>query len=66
MEQIDVHGLPEEEVQLIAAFVEFLRARRQEHRQPTAAAPAEQEPAFAAWPLGVKDTLSREEIYEYL
>ena len=66
MEQINVHGLLEEEVQLIAAFVEFLRARRQEHRQPTAAAPAGQEPAFAAWPLGVKGTLSREEIYEHL
>jgi hypothetical protein len=66
MEQIDVHGLPEEEVQLIAAFVEFLRARRTEHRQLTAAAPAEQEPAFAARPLGVKGALSREEIYEHL
>jgi hypothetical protein len=66
MEQIDVHGLPEEEVQLIAAFVEFLRARKQEHRQPTAAAPVGQEPVFAAWPLGVKGTLSREEIYEHL
>ena len=25
MEQIDVHDLPEEQVQLVAAFVEFLR-----------------------------------------
>ena len=66
MEQIDVHGLPEEEVQLIAAFVEFLRACRQEHRQPTAATPAEQEPVFAAWSLKAKGTLSREEIYEHL
>ena len=66
LEQIDVHDLPEEEVQLIAAFVEFLRLRRQEHLQPTAAVPAEQEPIFAAWPLRVKGTLSREEIYEYL
>jgi hypothetical protein len=67
MEQIDVHGLPEDEMQLIAAFVEFLRARRQEYRQPTVAAPAEREPVFAAWPLGVKGTLlSRDEIYEHL
>jgi hypothetical protein len=66
MEQIDVHGLPEEEVQLIAAFVEFLRTRKQEHRQPTAAVPAGQKPAFAAWPLGAKGTLNREEIYEHL
>ena len=30
MERIDVHDLPEEEVRVIAAFVEFLRQRRQE------------------------------------
>ena len=41
MEQIDVHGLPEEEMQLIAAFVEFLLpadrsiGNRQRLRQPS-------------------------------
>jgi hypothetical protein len=58
--------LPEEAMQLIAAFVEFLRARRQEYRQPTMAASAEREPVFPAWPLGVKGTLSREELSEHL
>jgi hypothetical protein len=38
VENIDVHDLPEEEVQMVAAFVEFLRRRR---RQQSA---VEQEP----------------------
>jgi hypothetical protein len=67
MESIDVHDLPEDQAQLVAAFVKFLR-----HRVPQKV-PRERSPAtvlpespFAHWPLGVKDTLSREEIYEYL
>ena len=30
MDSIDVHDLPEEQAQLVAAFVEFLRRQRQE------------------------------------
>jgi hypothetical protein len=30
MDRIDVHDLPEEQAQLVAAFVEFLRHQRQE------------------------------------
>jgi hypothetical protein len=30
MDNIDVHDLPEEQAQLVAAFVEFLRHQRQE------------------------------------
>jgi hypothetical protein len=30
MDSIDVHDLPEEQAQLLAAFVEFLRQQRQE------------------------------------
>jgi hypothetical protein len=30
MDSIDVHDLPEEQAQLLAAFVEFLRQRREE------------------------------------
>lgn len=38
MDSIDVHDLPEEQAQLIAAFVEFLRRQRQEqgHREALA------------------------------
>jgi hypothetical protein len=67
MESIDVHDLPDNEVEIIAAFVEFLRQRRQQ-RAPRAHPPAHvpAESPFASWPLGAKGTLSREEIYEHL
>jgi hypothetical protein len=67
MEQIDVHDLPEEQAQLLQEFVEFLkqrgRTRGQAEEQPL---PLAETPAFAVWPLGVKGTLSREEIYDHL
>jgi hypothetical protein len=70
MESIDVHDLPEDDAQLIAAFVEFLRLRHiQRGGEPATEIPVEakqDEPVFASWPLGVKGTLSREEIYDYL
>ena len=67
MESIDVRDLPGDQAQLVAAFVEFLRRRIQEQtprQRPPATAPTES--PFASWPLGVKGTLSREEIYEHL
>jgi len=67
MDQIDVHDLPEEEARLIAAFVEFLRRQRQERgQQEFSQAEATAPSPFAVWPLGVKGTLSREEIYDDL
>ncbi len=68
MDHIDVHDLPEEEARLIAMFVEFLRRRKQgaaqrEVQQAEAPTPPVH---FAVWPLGVKGTLSREDIYDYL
>ena len=70
MESIDVHDLPEGEAQVIAAFVEFLRQRQKrqtEGQTRTIQAEATKHAlVFAAWPLGVKGTLSREEIYDYL
>jgi hypothetical protein len=67
MESIDVHDLPDDEAEIVAAFVEFLKQRRQRHvqrAQPLAKTPTES--PFASWPLGVKGTLSREDIYEHL
>jgi hypothetical protein len=67
MESIDVHDLPEDEAEVVAAFVEFLKQRRQQQvqrGQPPAKTPTES--PFASWPLGVKGTLSREDIYEHL
>lgn len=75
VESIDVHDLPEEEAQLAAAFVEFLRQHKGKYTQagedhvqvPSVEAPGKMaDILFAAWPLGVKGTLRREEIYDYL
>jgi hypothetical protein len=67
MESIDVHDLPEDEAEIVAAFVEFLKQRKQQREQqaqPPMKTPTES--PFASWPLGAKGTLSREEIYEHL
>jgi hypothetical protein len=68
MDHIDVHDLPEEEARLIATFVEFLRRRKQAAAQREVQQAEEMSPLvhFAVWPLGVKGTLSRQEIYDYL
>jgi hypothetical protein len=71
MQSIDIHDLPEDEAQIIAAFVEFLRERRRQaaegsHAVVTEAEAIPQAPTFATWPLGVQGTLSREEIYDHL
>ena len=64
MESIDVHDLPEEEAEIVVAFVEFLKQRRKQPSQgehPPPQVPAES--PFASWSLGAKGTLSREDIY---
>jgi hypothetical protein len=64
MDSIDVHDLPEDQAQLLAAFVEFLR----QQKQAAGAAPEARTPMpqpFATWHLGVKGRLTREEIYEH-
>jgi hypothetical protein len=64
MESIDVHDLPEDEAEIVVAFVEFLKQRRPQQaqrEQPPAKTPTES--PFASWPLGAKGTLSREDIY---
>jgi hypothetical protein len=72
MDAIDVHDLSDEEAKLVAEFVEFMRQRKKPQvkmRQQEKIEDIKQAPpvvSFAAWPLGVKDTLSREEIYDHL
>ena len=70
MDSIDVPDLPEEQAQLLAAFVDFLRQRRGPTPEEAPRTPAEETPEqgepFATCPLGVKGNLSREEIYEHL
>ena len=63
MESIDVHDLPEDEAEIVAAFVEFLKQRKQQRAQrERLAAHVPAESPFASWPLGAKGTLSREDI----
>jgi hypothetical protein len=71
MESIDVHDLPEEDAQLIAQLVELLRCRMEVPQAEVKGAEVpeetpEGESPFAVWNLGVKGTLSREEIYDHL
>jgi len=61
---IDVHGLPEKDVQLVERLVERLRTKAKREKQ--AQKEEKQEIIFAAWTLGVKGNLAREEIYDYL
>ena len=63
MESIDVHDLPDDEAEIVAAFVGFLK-QRVPLAQPPTNVPAES--PFASWPLRAKETLSREDIYEHL
>jgi hypothetical protein len=60
MDQVDVHDLPEEQAQMVQAFVDFLRTQtgKQTEQTKQAAAP------FSVWRLGTKSNLSRTEIYE--
>ena len=72
MDAIDVHDLSDEEAKLVAEFVEFMRQRKKQQvkmQQQEKIENIKQAPqviSFAAWPLGVKGTLSREEIYDHL
>jgi hypothetical protein len=60
MERVDVRDLPEEQAQMVQAFVDFLRdqmRKQADHKQRDTA-------PFAVWNLGVKSHLSRTDIYE--
>ena len=60
MEQVDVRDLPEEQAQMVQAFVEFLRQQmgKQAKQEKRHVAP------FSVWNLGAKGHLSRTDIYE--
>ena len=78
MDTIDVHDLPEEDAQLLIAFVDFLRQRRHQSErkvkglQPIGkgrekgASQETQPSSFAVWSLEVAGALSREEMYDHL
>jgi hypothetical protein len=71
MESIDVHDLPEGDAQLVAQLVELLRRRVHGSEVGVKGVDVPEdtvvgESPFAVWNLGVKGTLSREEIYDHL
>lgn len=61
---IDVHDLPEEDVRLVQEMIKLLRKRKGIRTVPKRA--GKKKVVFGAWPLGVKGTLTREEIYDHL
>ena len=64
MESIDVHDLPEDQAQIVAAFVEFLRQRQEQVIQEAAA--QEQDWAAGAMTAFARDWDNQEDaIYDH-
>ena len=60
---IEIGDLPPEQARLVREFVEFLKMRYLPV-PPSAEQTGRDQPDFAAWPLGVRGHLTRDEIYE--
>ena len=58
---INTGDLPEEEVKLIADFIEFFKTRKEKEVKKE-----REDITFITWHLEVKGKLRREEIYDYL
>lgn len=58
---LDVHDLPEEDVKFVQKIIDLFRTREKMKEEKV-----EEKIDFAAWPLGVKGKLTRQEIYDYL
>ncbi len=56
---INVHDLPEEDVKRVQDYVEMLRDKGKKNHHEEA-----ETIEFGEWPLGVKGTLTRSELYE--
>jgi hypothetical protein len=55
--------LPKEQVKVVQEFVNFLRGRI---KNKTIKTKGKKTIAFKSWPLGVKEKLTRKEMYDYL
>ncbi|WP_089937866.1 hypothetical protein [Candidatus Entotheonella palauensis] len=60
MDQVDVRDLPEEQAQMVQAFVDFLRTQMGKQAKQK----KQDEAPFSVWNLGTKNHLSRTDIYE--
>jgi len=58
MEHIDCTGLTPEDVRLVKALLEFLKARGAKRQGDG------REVEYSRWPLGVKGEITRKEIYD--
>lgn len=58
---IDIHDLPNDDIKFIEKLVLFLREKARIKKEYE-----KEKVDFASWPLGVKGTLTRKEIYDRL
>ena len=64
MDTLDVQGLPDDQIEFLQQLIEFMR---QNHQKPVTPPIDETETIqLRSWSLGVKGTVSRTEIYDYL
>jgi hypothetical protein len=67
MEGLDLKGLPEEQVRWIREFVEYLKQKAKSQQQAGLVRERTRgRKMIRSWPLGVKGSLTRNEIYEDL
>ena len=59
---IDIRGLTDEDVRILQEFADFLRQKEKKAKAPN----AREDITFGSWPLGIKDSLGRREIYDHL
>ena len=64
MDTLDVRGLPDNQIEFLQQLIEFMR---QNHQKPVRPALDETETIHLhSWHLGVKEEISRQEIYDYM
>ncbi len=64
MDTLDVRDLPDDQIEFLRQLIEFMR---QNHQKPVTPPRDETDTIqLRSWHLGVKGTVSREEIYDYL
>jgi len=66
METIDVRGLPEELARQLKQLVDLLKENKTLQKAQDISPTKEEKIEFGSFPLGVKGTVTREEIYDYL
>ena len=64
MDTLDARGLSDDQIELLQQLIEFMR---QHHQRPVSPPLDETKTIHLhSWHLGVKEEISREEIYDYI